>query len=177
MASSTAVSTINHLAIQNRQQCMSLEETYRNLANVFANGKFGEFKKKCKEIELHPHEYSKPSYSPVKFNSTQHKISSTTAKDYLNLLPDEDLNIDLKSLIPVEITNNGSALFQAAASLLGLSLESGARELRLRCLLDAVSNLKSYVNDYEELEPLLDPDEASIKNWSNFVHERPQVSY
>jgi hypothetical protein len=78
----------------------------------------------------------------------------------------------------VEIFNDGSVLFRAMVALLGFSLDEDVRELRLRCLLDVLSNLKSYVKDYEEiLEPLLYPDEASIKHWSNFVHEKVRVSY
>jgi hypothetical protein len=173
-------STANHLDIQDPQRHVFLAEIYNDLRNVFVKESFGAFIQKCKQVKLHHHEYPKPNYFPIKFDSDKHKVGSTTAEDYLNSLPKRDSNADLKSkfLIPVEIFNDGSVLFRAVAALLGFSLDEDVCELRIRCLLDALSNLKSYVKDYEEiLEPLLYPDEASIKHWSNFVHEKVRVSY
>lgn len=180
MTNSSSISTANHLDIQDHQRHESLAKIYNDLRDVFVKESFAAFIQKCKQVKLHDHQYPKPIYFPVKFDSTKQKISSTTAKDYLNSLADGDPNADLKSkcLTPVEVFNDGSVLFRAVASLLGFSLDENVRELRLRCLLDALSNLRSYVQDYEEiLEPLLYPDEASIKDWSNFVHEKVRVSY
>ncbi len=177
MASSTAISTTNHLGTRNYQQHISLEEIYHSLENVFADDDFEIFQAECERVASVLDKHSKPLYFPVKFNSAKHKISSTTVKEYFYLLPDEDPNVDLKSLKPVEIINDGSVLFRAVASLLGLSSEENVRELRLRSLLDAALNSFNYGTEYKELQRILsNPNQTSMKNWSNLVHERSHVN-
>jgi hypothetical protein len=178
MASSTATSTTNHLDIQDHQQSMSLEEIYHNLENVFAENDFDVFQKECECAALALEKHPKTLYCPLKFNSAKHKISSTMAKEYLYLLPDEDPNTDLKSLQPVEIINDGSVLCRAVASLLEFSSGEMAHELRLRSLIDVALNWFRYAAEYTEIQKLLlNPNQTSMKNWSNLVHQRSQVNY
>jgi len=140
---------------------------------MFAKEDFQLFEEEGEEVASHLHKYSEPCYFIIKFHSAKHQISSTTAKDYLNLLTDANPNTDLKSSKSVEIFNDGSVLFLTIASLLEFSLEESVLELRLRCLLHAVSNLDSYTKEYRELQrELRNPEQGNIKNWSNFVHEK-----
>jgi hypothetical protein len=172
-----ASSTRNHLRTRDYQQHISLEEIYDSLKNVFADDDFEVFQEKCERVASVLDKHSKSLYSPVKFNSAEHKISSTTIQEYLNLLPDENPDADLKSLKPVEVINDGSVLFRAVASLLGLSSEKNVRELRVRSLLDAALNLFTYGTEYKELQRILsNPNQTSMKNWSNLVHERSHVN-
>jgi hypothetical protein len=169
------ISSTNHRDVENK----SLLEIYDDLRNVFSKESFGTFIQKCKQIQLNNDEYRKQIYFPVKCDPTKLKVSLTSVNDYLNRLSDEDPNGDLKSkcFTPIDIFNDGSVLFRAVALLLGFSTDDDVRELRLRCLHDATSNLGNYIKDYENiLEPLLYPDEANIKHWSNFVHEKVRVS-
>jgi hypothetical protein len=178
MASSTATSTTNHLDIQDHQQSMFLEEIYHNLENVFAENDFDVFQKECECATSILDKHPKPIYFPVKFNPAKHKINSATIKEYLNRLSDEDANADLKSLQPVEIINDGSVLFRAVASLLEFSSEEMVRELRLRSLIDVALNSFRYAAEYTEIQKLLlNPNQTSMKNWSNLVHQRSQVNY
>ncbi len=78
----------------------------------------------------------------------------------------------------METINDGTVLIRAVASLLGISSEENVRELRLRCLIDAVLNYFSYGTQHKELQRIIgNPDQTSMKNWSSLVHERSQVNY
>jgi len=79
----------------------------------------------------------------------------------------------------VEIINDGSVLFRAVASLLEFSSEEMVRELRLRSLIDVALNSFRYAAEYTEIQKLLlNPNQTSMKNWSNLVvHQRSQVNY
>jgi hypothetical protein len=171
-------STDNHFDIEDYLRKSSLEEIYIYLTDVFSNEDFHIFRDRCKQVASYLHNNHKPSYSRVKFNSVEHKISSTMAQEYLNCLPDEDPNADLKTLKPVEIISDSSALFRSVATLIGLSREEDVRELRLRSFLDAVLNWLNYVNEYSELQlqrRASNPNETSLQNWSNQLHEKDQV--
>jgi hypothetical protein len=172
MTSSTGISTANH------QKDLDLEKIYHDLKTVFAEKDFEAFLEECERVTSVLDNHPKPIYCPVQYNSAKHKISSTTAKEYLYLLPDEDSNTDLKSLKPVETINDGTVLIRAVASLLGISSEENVRELRLRCLIDAVLNYFNYGTEHKELQRIIgNPDQTSMKNWSSLVHERSQVNY
>jgi len=78
----------------------------------------------------------------------------------------------------VEIINDGSVLFRAVASLLEFSSEKMVHELRLRSLIDVALNSFRYAAEYTEIQKLLlNPNQTSMKNWSNLVHQRSQVNY
>ncbi len=140
---------------------------------MFAKEDFELFEEEYEEVASHLHKYPEPCYFPIKFHSARHQISSTMAKDYLNLLTDADPYTGLKSLQSVKVFNDGSVLFRTIPSLLGFSPEENVLELRLRCLLHAVSNLDSCTKEYRELQRgLRNSEQANIKNWSNFVHEK-----
>lgn len=180
MACVSFTSSSNHSSTKDFEQYDVLNKIYVSLQDVFTNDKFSMFKQKCKQALLQLQKYPQPLYYPAKFDSSKHKHSSTTAELYLNFLLDDDINADLKSksLVPVDILYNGSALFRAVASLIGFLEEKDVVELRLRCLVDAISNINTYIHNHEEiLEPLTDPEEASITNWSNLVYEKDQVRY
>lgn len=156
---------------------MNFETIYQHLEDIYAEESFHELKQLCKQVAVSLRNYPEPIYYPVKFDSDMHEISSTTATDYLQLLTDEDVNAHLKKFRPVKIMNDGSAIFRAVASLLGFPAENHVRELRLRCLVNALAKLTDYINDNRELlESLYDPERISSSHWSNFVHEKELVS-
>ena len=156
---------------------MYFEKIYRNLQDIYTEKGFDGLKQQCKQVAVHLQNYPKSIYFPVKFDSAIHQISSTKANDYLEFLTDEDVNAHLKKLRPVEIRNDSSAIFRAVASSLGFSVENSVCELRLRCLVNAISKLTHYINDNEELlESLCNPERISSSQWSNFVHEKDRVS-
>ena len=156
---------------------MNFEETLCKLQDVYTKDGFDNLKQQCKQIALDLYHYPEPIFFPVKFDSALHQISSTKARDYLDFLTDGDVNAPLKQLRPVQIKNDNSAIFRAAAVSLDFSAMNRVYELKLRCLVNALSKLTRYINDNEEvLGSLCDPERISSSQWSNFVHEKDHVS-
>lgn len=152
--------------------CKNLQKIYES-----ENG-FAALTDKCEELAEVISRQNEQVYVPVEFDSTKHKISSTMASSYLELLPSDDNNSYLKELKPVEIFNDSGAIFRAVALLFGISKNEDVRELRVRCLINALAKLPEYTMlNKEYLRPLLDPDEKNRVYWPSFIHEKEYVGY
>ncbi|CAF0970076.1 unnamed protein product [Adineta ricciae] len=154
-----------------------LMDIYNELQLIYKQNGFTALQKKCKEFEdKYPDFNFKECYFPAKFNASIHKIDSSSVRNYLHLLPDQDPNVHLRSLIPVNISNDGSVLFRAIVTLLGFSLEEDVLDLRIQCLIDILCNLHNYAYDHPDLlASLFDSEEANQGRWSSLVYERAQM--
>ena len=154
------------------------ENALQNLQTKFTNN-FSLFQKECKTIESELIKYPLLACNSIDFDPNKHKCSSTTIKEYFELLPNVDYNGNLKSknLVPVDLVDDSSALFRCILSLIDCSRQQDLIELKVRCLVDAVRHHREYINDCEHFEDASnDPDQTCTKNWSPFIHDKAHVN-
>ena len=173
-------SMANKSPIRNNEQNRSLEEIYLDLQNVFKEHDLIALEEKCEDEKLASYidRFPQPAYVRANFDRKKHRLCSTAADIYLEHLLDDDPNADLRSYRAVDILSDGSVLFRAISWLTGFEREEDVRQLRIRSLINAISNLDEYSKQDKDLKRgLRNTDIAHTSYWANLICEKDKVSF